>query len=37
MSASKNLLASNWPISSASMDRLTAPAFSIASRLLTGA
>jgi hypothetical protein len=37
MSASKNLPASNWPISFASMDRPTAPAFRIASRLLTGA
>ena len=37
MSASNNRLASNWPMSSVSMDRLTEPAFRIASRLLTGA
>jgi hypothetical protein len=37
MSASKNLLASNWPISSVSMGRLTAPGFRIAFPLLTGA
>ena len=37
MSASNHRLASNWPISFASMDRPTAPAFKIASCLLTGA